>query len=307
MTHYQYIYGPVPSRRLGLSLGISPIPKKHCNYACTYCQLGRTDHLTNTREIFFDLAAILEEFKTYLKSDTHFDVITIVGEGEPLLYKSLGQLIKAIKKLTNKPVCVITNGALLMSEEVRQDLLDADILLPSLDAYDQDSFKRINRPHGTLTFDEVYQGLVAFSKIFTGQLWIEIMLLEGENDSLDALKQFKALLEKIDYNRLFINTLVRPPAESTVREVSGESLKLAMTILGGTSIEQLASIGFYSDIADDYEAISSIIKRHPMNQYEIAHFLDSRNCDHKEAIFAKLSDDPTVEVVHYKGYKTFRK
>lgn len=307
MSNYQYIYGPVPSRRLGLSLGISPIPKKYCNYACTYCQLGRTNHLTNTREDYFKVASIIEELKSYLQSNVNFDVITIVGEGEPLLYNSLGPLIKAIKKLTDKPISVITNGALLMSEGVRQELLDADILLPSLDAFDQDSFKKINRPYGTLNFNDVYQGLIDFSKIFTGQLWIEIMLLEGENDSVKALYTFKSLLDRINYDRLFINTPVRPPAESTVREVSNETLKLAMDILGGTSIEQLASVGFYSDIADDYEAISSIIKRHPMNQYEIAHFLDSRNCNHKEAIFEKLSEDPSVEIVYYKGYKTFRK
>jgi wyosine [tRNA(Phe)-imidazoG37] synthetase (radical SAM superfamily) len=307
LTTYKYIYGPVPSRRLGLSLGISPIPKKYCNYTCSYCQLGRTDHLTNTRESYFNYSDIVEEFKNYIKNSPSFDVITIVGEGEPTLYLNLGDLIGALKKLTNKPIAVITNGALLSSPQVQAELMAADIVLPSLDAFDIESFKRINRPHGSLSYHEIIEGLIKFSHRFSGQIWIEIMLVKNENDSTKALTSFKALLSKISYQRLFINTPIRPPAEKNVMEVSDSTLKFACELLGGTSIEQLASQGFYSDIKDDFHAVCSIIQRHPMNQFEIEHFLLTRKCKDTAHVFNQLSQDCTVDCIEYKGYKTYRK
>ncbi len=134
MNNFKYIYGPVPSRRMGLSIGISPIAKGHCNYSCIYCQLGRTRCMTNKREEFFNCNEIIEEFKLYLRDNIDFDVVTIVGEGEPTLYSKLGNLIKELKLLTNKPVAVITNGALMSDSSVREELKNADIVLPSLDA-----------------------------------------------------------------------------------------------------------------------------------------------------------------------------
>ena len=139
----KYIFGPVPSRRLGKSLGISPIPRKTCNYSCIYCQLGRTDKMTGERKEFFPLKDIINEFKEYLKESFDFDVITIVGEGEPTLYSKLGELIKEVKKITDKPVAVITNGALLSSKEVRDELMNADIVLPSIDGYNEETAKKL--------------------------------------------------------------------------------------------------------------------------------------------------------------------
>jgi len=142
---YKYLYGPVPSRRLGKSLGVSPIPPKTCNYSCVYCQIGRTTHFSNTREDFFPKEDILAEIEHFIRSTNDFDYITFVGEGEPTLCKSLGWLIRSTKKLTKKPVAVITNGALLYDPETRYDLLEADVVLPTLDAASQELFKKINR------------------------------------------------------------------------------------------------------------------------------------------------------------------
>ncbi|MZQ99156.1 MAG: radical SAM protein, partial [Acidaminobacter sp.] len=130
----EYVYGPVPSRRLGLSLGVSPIPKKTCNYSCVYCQLGRTDHMTNARQNFFPVEVMLDEAKAVIESGTVFDVITIVGEGEPTLYSDLDNLIRGLKQMSDKPVAVITNGALLYDEVVQEALMTADLVLPTLDA-----------------------------------------------------------------------------------------------------------------------------------------------------------------------------
>lgn len=308
MKEYRYIFGPLPSRRMGLSLGVSPVPKKYCNYSCVYCQLGRTPKLQKSKEMYFPVADILAEVADYLESGVAFDVLTVVGEGEPTLYEGLGELLEGLKKLTDKPVAVITNSALLPEEEVRQALAKADIVMPSLDAYDDTSFKKINRPWKEMSFDEIYRGLVTFSREFQGQLWLEIMLVRGLNDDEASLMKLKELLADIRYDRLFINSPVRPPAEDWVQEPDETALAKAAEILGGHSVDKAASPDFFSEVPDHYEAILSIIKRHPMNQHEISAFLNSRDCPDREQeqVFARLEQNPAVEKVDYKGFRTYR-
>lgn len=306
MKEMKYIYGPVPSRRLGISLGISPIPKKTCNYSCIYCQLGRTNYLTNTREMFFPVEKIIAEFDEVIKEKVEFDVVTIVGEGEPTLYLGLGELIEAIKKRTEKPVVVITNGALLYDYQVQIELNRADIVLPTMDAYDEVSFKKINRPYGKIKFKDVFNGLKDFSKEYQGQLWIELMLVKDVNDDDEALKKYATMIKSIVYDRLYINTVVRPPTELFVKAVEHEKMIKAAEFLGGISIDMHASQDFHSEISDDYEAVISIIKRHPMNQIEIERFLKTRECKNSQIIFSKLNQDNKVILVNYKGYDTYR-
>lgn len=306
MTDFKYVYGPVPSRRMGLSIGISPIAKGHCNYSCIYCQLGRTKSMTNIRKRFFNYQDIIKEFKEYLNDNIKFDVVTIVGEGEPTLYIDLGILINELKLLTDKPIAVITNGALLSDSKVREELRNADIVLPSLDASDEKMFKKINRPHGSINFDDVVNGLKIFSSEYKGQLWIETMILKDINDTTEFFLDFKKLLNKINYHKLYINSPVRPPAETFVKEPSKKAIEDAISILGGISIDKLISEGFYSGVKDDYEAILSIIKRHPMNQFEIKAFIEHRENSSIEDCFEKLDKDEDVEVVSYKDYYTYR-
>jgi len=306
MENYKYIYGPVPSRRLGLSLGVSPIPSRTCNYSCIYCQLGRTKHLTNERKNFFSVDDIIAELEDYIKSNAKYDIITIVGEGEPTLFSQLGLLISKIKSISNVPVAVITNGALLSDENVRRELLGTDFVLPSIDASSVEMFKEINRPHGKIKFETVVNGLIDFSKEFEGKIFIETMLIKGVNDQVAQLKALKNILNKIDYDRLYINTTVRPPAEKQVEEPSLEALTNAVDILKGISIEQLISTGFFSKEKDDYKAIKSIIQRHPMNQFEIKSFLEERDCKSIEEVLEKLSKDPEIEINNYKTYNNYR-
>jgi wyosine [tRNA(Phe)-imidazoG37] synthetase (radical SAM superfamily) len=302
----EYIYGPVPSRRLGISLGISPIPKKTCNYSCVYCQLGRTDKMTNKRRMFFAVEDIIKEFELILKENIYFDVITIVGEGEPTLYLGLGELILEMKKRTSKTIAIITNGALLYDPLVRKELSYADIVLPTLDAYDDSSFKTINRPIGSLTFNQVLEGLKVFSKEYQGLLWLEMMFIKDVNDDLASLNKYTKILDEITYDKLYINTPVRPPAEGYIKAVTSDKMSQIVTMLNGISIALLDSEGFYSDILDHYEAILSIIKRHPMNQYEISTFLATRKCNNIDELISLLKNDNIVEVVSYRNYNTFR-
>lgn len=306
MKDLKYVYGPVPSRRLGLSLGISPIPKKTCNYSCVYCQLGRTDRMTNTRQDFFPVESILTEVDHILANDIPFDAITIVGEGEPTLYKSLGLLISEIKRRTDLPVAVITNGALFYDPQVRREVALADIVSPTMDAVDEQSFKRINRPYGTLSYKLIAHGLKEFSKEYRGQIWLELMLVKGYNDDETTLLRYRDLLRDIRYDRLYINTPVRPPAEVFAVAADRSQIEKAMELLDGTSIDLLVSHGFHSELEDDYLAIMSIIKRHPMNQYEIEGFLRARNAQGIKEIIGRLESDPSVEAITYKKYITFR-
>lgn len=306
MVNEKRIYGPVPSRRLGLSLGVSPIPNKVCNYSCVYCQLGRTNRMTNQREDFFKLEEILAEFQAKIETGCQFDVVTIVGEGEPTLYAQLEELILGLKQITDRPIAVITNGALLYDGDVRKALNQADIVLPSYDAGDEETFVAINRPIGSIRYGDVVEGLRRFSHEYQGQLWVEIMLVRGLNDSDEQLAKLKEGLKEIRHDRVYVNAPIRPPAEASVQEPLPDRIKEAVAVLGGISIDQLVSEGFYSEEFDHLKAVLNIIQRHPMNQHEIAHFLQTRDCENPTLIFDELAKDPHVEGVFYKGYTTYR-
>jgi len=262
--------------------------------------------MTNKRQSFFPVAEILVEFDAVLQHQTPFDVVSIVGEGEPTLYLELEELIIELKKRTNKPVAIITNGALLYDEMVRRALFHADIVLPTMDAFDETSLKKISRPHPSITFLKIIEGLKTFSKEYQGELWLEIMLMKGINDDIDSLKKYQALLKEIKYSRLYLNTPVRPPAEAEVKVVDHASMEMAVELLGGISIELLSTQGFFSDIEDDYQAILSIIRRHPMNQFEIESFMKTRGGLDCTSLFQTLQTDPTVKVLLYKGIYTYR-
>ena len=304
--NFKYLYGPIPSRRLGFSLGISPIPKKTCNYSCVYCQLGRTNIFTNKRDLFYPIDDIINEFLEVKKQNLHFDVVSIVGEGEPTLYKDLGNLIITLKKHTDKPICVITNGATLSDKVIQDELMNADVVLPSLNAYDEKTFKQINRPYKNITFNDTYNGLLQFSDKFPGKIWLEVMLLDGINDDDESLLKFKEILKDLKYDRLYLNTPVRPPAEKHIKTVSHEKMTRAVEILGGISIDLLSNQLYQSTIEDDYEAIISNIIRHPMNQFEIEAFLKSRKVDNANEIFDKLNSNDKISKIDYKGFITYR-
>ncbi len=212
----KYVYGPVPSRRLGKSLGISPIPDKTCNYTCVYCQLGRTTHFTNERQLFYPVEEVLKEVQEALQQEKDIDFITIVGEGEPLLYKGIGLLVTQLKQLSSIPIAIITNGALLSQEEVRKELLQTDVILPTLDAYSEEQFRKINRPHKEIKLVEVIEGLKEFRKIFHNQIWLEVMLVKDLNDDINSINEIKKIIDEINVDRVYLNVPIRPPAESWV-------------------------------------------------------------------------------------------
>ncbi|MEN6386319.1 MAG: radical SAM protein [Phycisphaerales bacterium] len=224
-----HIFGPVPSRRLGRSLGIDLIPPKTCSYDCLYCQVGLTTDKTISRKTWVSVDEIIAELKNKLELKP--DCITLSGSGEPTLYNDCGKLISEIKKITPVPVVVITNGSLLFMPEVRQNLLQADIVLPSMDAGDEETFKKINRPVEGLTFDKMLQGLIDFRKEYKGKYLLEVFFIAGINDSDEQVDKIAACIKKIQPDKVQLNTVSRPPAEK-VNPVTKARLEQIAKIIG---------------------------------------------------------------------------
>ncbi|MBD3211936.1 MAG: radical SAM protein [Candidatus Lokiarchaeota archaeon] len=267
----EYVYGPVPSRRLGKSLGIDPLPSKTCNYQCIYCQLGKTTIFTNKRKNYCPKRDIIKEIDEVLtESEQDFDYLTLVGSGEPTLYKDLGELIRFAQKRTNKPICVITNGSLLSEKNVRDILFDVDLLLPTLDAGNTKTFRLINRPHPEINFDNLIRGFLEFKESFTKQFWIEVMLVRDVNDSKDELLQIKSFLDDIQPDRIDINVPIRPPVEIWVKKPKNTILKLLDEIFGDYKDINFPEMGIFGKFSSDFEKeFLSIIERHPMRQEQI--------------------------------------
>jgi len=210
----KYIFGPVPSRRLGRSLGVDPVPYKTCTFDCIYCDLGITTHKTVSTQSHASPQEVKRELGLFLSAlEKKPDYITLSGSGEPTLNQNIGKIIHSIKDLTSIPVAVLTNGSLLSIEEVRNELLAADLVLPSLDAVTPFIFEAINRPHPSLRVGDIISGLVQFRKQFRRQIWLEILFCRGVNDDKEEIGKLKEAVEKIQPDRVQLNTAARPPAE----------------------------------------------------------------------------------------------
>ena len=207
-----YFYGPVPSRRLGFSLGVDLIPKKTCSFDCIYCQLGLSDKKTTRRSFFIDRHKFSKSLKEIIKNHPKIDYITISGSGEPTLHKDLDKIIAIIKRAAkNKyPLCVITNSSLLYRKKVRKELLKADLIIPSLDAATSKTYHKINRPCKGITFKNIVKGLIELRKEFKGEIWLEIMLVKGVNDAIAEAKKFKQIIKKVKPDKVQLNLPIRP-------------------------------------------------------------------------------------------------
>ena len=300
-----YIYGPVPSRRLGQSLGVDPIPFKTCNYNCVYCQLGRTTPLTNERKEYIPCDEILAELRRAIAKlePTDVDYITIVGEGEPLLYSRLGRLICEAKEMTNLPLAVITNGSLMSVPEAREDLADADVVIPSLDAADQQTFRRINRPWPKLKIADIIDGMATFREESRAELWIEVMLIQDLNDTEEALHGLAWALDRIRPDQVHLNVPVRPPAEDWVHGSDEDGLIRALTILGQVATvvsPDGGSLVLRTDV-HPVEAVLEIIPRHPLRERDLIVALENHWPSRIGRILATLAAHPEARRRVYKG------
>jgi wyosine [tRNA(Phe)-imidazoG37] synthetase (radical SAM superfamily) len=228
----KYLYGPVPSRRLGLSCGIDIVPFKVCTLNCIYCQLGKTVRTTIERKEYAPVEPVLAELKEALAEGLQADYITIAGSGEPTLNSRLGELIDGIRKITNIPIAILTNGTLLYREDVRADCLKADVVMPSLDAGDEQTFQKINRPNNIINIENLISGLCAFRNEFSGRIWLEVFFVEGINTDAEQIAKIKKAIELINPDKVHLNTAVRPTADPNIARLSARKLQEIAALLG---------------------------------------------------------------------------
>lgn len=303
---FLHIYGPVPSRRLGFSLGVDIIPSKTCSFDCIYCQLGRTTNKTVIRKEYVPSSKILSDIRKVLRSERRIDYITFSGSGEPTLNSALGKIIREIKKMTSIPVAVLTNSSLLTRKTVRKALMAADLVVPSLDAASQDIFSKVNRPHPHLKIEEIIRSLKEFRCQFKGSLWLEIMLVKGVNDSPSNIKKFKKAIAKINPDKIQLNTVYRPPAEAFARPLSYEELEEIRKVLG-EKCEIIAEFKKKDQLPlskNLQEAIYSLVKRRPATLSDISLSLGQ----HKNEILKHLNvllEEGKVKSTLHRGFRYY--
>lgn len=288
VMNYKHLYGPVTSRRLGSSLGVDVLPLKTCTLDCIYCQLGRTAATTLERREYIAAESVLAEIDAYFSgTGPRPDYVTFSGSGEPTLHSSLGNMIRRIKQKHDIRVAVLTNSSLLTSSEVRQELLAADLVVPSLDAATQGTFERVNRPAAGLRTSEIIEGLSTFRNEFGGELRLEILLVEGLNDSQTELEALKAAAASIRPDSIDLNTVARPPAEKSVSAVDAVHLAEIAAFFGPEARVVAASGKKHSGVpGETAEKIVALLRRRPCSFAEVCSSLGISTGDAAAALAA---------------------
>jgi wyosine [tRNA(Phe)-imidazoG37] synthetase (radical SAM superfamily) len=267
---FKYVFGPVPSRRLGRSLGVDLVPLKVCSYDCIYCQLGRTTKKTVERKEWVPTHSVLEELKRKLFSRP--DYITFSGSGEPTLHSGLGEIIEHIQAMTKTPVAVLTNGSLLWQLQVRAELVLADVVMPSLDVGDDLLFQAVNRPHPKITFEKLVAGLEQFRREFSGQYWLEVLLLAGRTAQPAHVRKIAEIVRRVQPDRVQLHTAVRPPAEAFAVPVPQARLT-ELARLFRPKAEVIAEYhrwGKCASTESSQQAILALLRRRPCTEEDVA-------------------------------------
>ena len=299
-------FGPVPSRRLGQSLGINNIPPKICSYACVYCQLGRTLTMQTGRTDFYDPERILEGVRKRVEevrlAGESVDYLSFVPDGEPTLDLNLGREIELVRELGVK-IAVITNSSLIWREDVRDELAGADWVSLKVDSVREDVWRRIDRPHGRLRLSQILDGALAFSESFAGRLVTETMLVEGVNDSSKSLEELAAFLARLRPETAYLAVPTRPPAEENVRAPDESGITSAWSVLSGAVDNVELLTGYEGDtffsggrVDEDLLAITSV---HPMRADAVEALLTRRGAD--RSVVQRLVDEGELVEVEYGG------
>lgn len=303
------VYGPVPSRRLGRSLGINNIPPKICNYSCVYCQLGNTLRMEVEPGPFYKTARIAKEVRTKLgqarEKREKVDYTTFVPDGEPTLDANLGEEINALKEQEVR-VAVITNGSLLWRKDVRQNLLKADWLSLKVDAVSEDTWHKVNRPHKSLKLETILQGMLKFARTFKGELTTETMLVRDVNDNLGEIKKIAEFLAVLKPVRVYVAVPTRPPAEH-VEPATEQTINAAYQVFKEKLDDVEYLIGYEGNsftrtgrVQDDLLSITSV---HPMREDAVVEFLGNAGTDWSTV--QELIDNGSLIELEYQGKKFY--
>jgi wyosine [tRNA(Phe)-imidazoG37] synthetase (radical SAM superfamily) len=293
LTETPLVFGPVPSRRLGRSLGVDLVPFKTCTYDCVYCQLGRTTCKTIERKEYVPTGDVLAQLKHRLGADGGgADYVTLAGSGEPTLHAGCGEIIRAAKKLTQTPVAVITNGSLLSDPAVREELSAADLVVPSLDAGDAPTFERINRPHKSIDFDKMVRGLADFRAVFPGRIWLEVFLMGGKNGTVESATRIAERIRGIRLERVQLNTAVRPSPAGFAAPVMPDLLSAMADIFGDTA-EVIADYAHANEdpvISQRGNNVLDLLRRRPCTLVHISQSLGMRFSEVSKHVNSLLAD-----------------
>jgi len=274
MSNYKYLFGPVPSRRLGISLGVDLVPHKTCSLNCVYCECGKTTNLTVVRKEYIPTKIVISELNDFLNAKPKLDYITFSGAGEPTLHSGIGEIVRFLKD--NFPfykIALLTNGTLFHQQKLINEVKDIDLILPSLDAASDRAFRKINRPARELSIQNIIKGLAKLRSEFSGKMWVEIFIAPGLNDSEEEIKLLRETIHRIRPNQVQLNTLDRPGTKSWVKAATKNELeKIALQLNWETNIianfqkrEQIAS--YNSDIES---SIIQTIKRRPCTTNDLS-------------------------------------
>ena len=309
MTRARYIFGPVPSRRLGRSLGVDLVGFKTCTYDCIYCQLGRTTNKTIDRRQWVPLDDVLAELKDKLSARP--DYITLSGSGEPTLYSRLDELIAGIRSMTDIPIAVLTNGSLLWDQAVRAGLMNADLVIPSLDAGGESMFRAVNRPHDDISFDRMLEGLIEFRREFRGQYWLEVFLLAGHNAITAEVEKLADCVNRIKPDRVQLNTATRPPAEDYAAAVRRSDMDELAEMFNPTAevIADFRGVHQQREFAAGRQGVMDLLLRRPCSIEDIT---DGLGMHRNEVVkyVEELTDRESLEQLFVNGklyYKASQK
>jgi wyosine [tRNA(Phe)-imidazoG37] synthetase (radical SAM superfamily) len=294
---YKYIFGPVPSRRLGMSLGVDVVPHKTCTLDCVYCECGKTTHLTVKRREYVPLGRVKEELETFLARDPRIDFITFSGAGEPTLHSGLGSLVRFIKTaFPQHKLALLTNGTLFYNSDVRDEIIDLDLVKISLDTVYKNNFESINRPHRHLKHSHIIDGLIALRKTFAKQFWIEVFVVPGYNDSEDELKKLKHVIDILAPDRVQLNTLDRPGTEPWVEPADKKALThIAAYLYDAEIIHYSESSQNDRNLSGDFcQRLLATVKRRPCTVHDASKLLGASENEVRRHIFDLLKQGAVI-------------
>lgn len=301
------IFGPVPSRRLGKSLGINNVRPKTCSYSCVYCQLGITERMQLEREEFYTVKELQEKLEKTLadldERKEELDYITFVADGEPTLDKNLGKSLKMIKELTGIKTAVISNASLIAQKEIRDELKEADWVSLKCDAVSEEIWKKVDRPYGKLDISKIKEGMKKFSKEFKGKFLTETMLVKGINDKREELEKIAEFIAKLDTDSSYVAIPTRPPAEENVEGPSAEKINMAVQIFKEKGINTEYLIGYegneFSSTGNLREDLLNITSVHPLKEEAVAELV--KKCDSSWEKVKELIEEKKIVKTSFKG------
>ncbi len=306
--NYKHLFGPVISRRLGISLGVDVVPYKYCSMDCVYCEVGATTHLINKAENLVDFEEVIKELDEYISENPKLDYITFSGAGEPLLYTKIGDLINYIKdKYPQYKLALITNSSHIDRQDIQEELLKLDMIMPSLDAVDQAIFEAVNRPHKEIKVSNIINNLIAFNNRFPGEMWLEIFFVPNINDTPEELSRMRDVIAKINPERVQLNALDRPGTEAWVVQEDRNKLEeikafFESALPSEILVEIIKKVDkkLYDENTSSLEVeekIISTIRRRPCTAQDMSQMLNVHiNAINK--VLHKLIEEQKIEGIH---------